>query len=375
MNRFCERCERITVDGNLWCQDPDCPAEEGYELLGYGDFLGDLKITKLVRVWRSAAVYEAERGKLQVLLKVAHPTDDCVERLKREAAALHSLSPAQSGPLAFVRSFLPSSRPAIPVILPPYPSKLKRPFGEITFRGEPRVYSVYQYARGKVLSDVLLENPQIWHSQAAWVITAVAEALRPLVAGNRCHLCLTPDIILVDTDRHGNLRPMLLDLGLILEAGSNGAAPDRSKLSEPAYTAPELLANSHDEIPTLAADVYSLGIIYFEMLAGRPGFESKLRRDDQLREDVTENRKPLSIDRPELDQSGVTAIVERALASTGRYNNVIELAAALTKIYSNPPAERRPVPRRLYFLLALVGTFLLIAAVFAAATLLQVIAR
>jgi hypothetical protein len=48
MERYCERCERVTVDGHLWCQDPECPAEEGYALLGYGDYLGDLKVTKLV---------------------------------------------------------------------------------------------------------------------------------------------------------------------------------------------------------------------------------------------------------------------------------------------------------------------------------------
>lgn len=375
MHRFCERCERVTVDGNLWCQDPDCPAEEGFELFGYGDFLGDLKVTKLVRVWRSAAVYEAERGKLPVLLKVAHPTDACAERLKREATALHSLTPGQSGPIAFARSFFPARRPTVPLILPPYPSKLKRPYGEITYRGEPRVYSVYQHARGKILSDVLLENPQIWHSQAAWVISAIAESLRPLVAANRCHLCLTPDIILIDTDRHGNLRPMLLDLGLVAEAGPDGAGQDGYRLTEPAYTAPELLADPHHPVPSLAADVYSLGMIYFEMLAGRPAFEGKLRRDDQLREDVTENRKPLSIDRPELDQSGVTAIVERAVSATARFNNVTELSAALTVIYSKPPPERRPIPRRMYVLLALVGTVLLVAAVFAGTTLLQIIAR
>ncbi len=88
MYRFCERCERETNDGNLWCQDPDCPAEKGYALLSYGEFLGDLKVTKLVRVWRTAAIYEAERGKQQVFLKVAHPGDDHAERLRREALAL-----------------------------------------------------------------------------------------------------------------------------------------------------------------------------------------------------------------------------------------------------------------------------------------------
>src|SRR6185436_16141304 len=90
MNRFCERCERTTHDGNLWCPEPDCPAEAGYALFGYGDFLGDLKITKLVRAWRTAALYEAARGETQVLVKVAHHSDETEERLRRDAHAFES---------------------------------------------------------------------------------------------------------------------------------------------------------------------------------------------------------------------------------------------------------------------------------------------
>ncbi len=57
--RYCERCKRLTMDGNLWCQDRDCPAEQGYPVFAYGDYLGDLKITKLVTVWRTGALYES----------------------------------------------------------------------------------------------------------------------------------------------------------------------------------------------------------------------------------------------------------------------------------------------------------------------------
>src|SRR4030065_1027979 len=114
MSRFCERCERVTRDGNLWCQDKDCPAEEGFPVLVYGEYLGDLKVTKLVRVWRTAALYEAQRGKNTVLLKVAHPSDDCAERLKREALVLEALSPRQTGAAGCVLSFLLPSPPVAP---------------------------------------------------------------------------------------------------------------------------------------------------------------------------------------------------------------------------------------------------------------------
>jgi serine/threonine protein kinase len=135
-----------------------------------------------------------------------------------------------------------------------------------------------------------------------------------------------------------------------------------------------MLVDSQNNAHTPAADVYSLGMIFYEMLAGRPGFENKLRRDSQLREDVLQIRKSLSVDRPELQQSGVTGILERAVALTSRYNDVTEFSNALTEIYSSPPTERSQIPRRLWVLIGIAAVFLLIAGAIAAITLLQVLA-
>ena len=154
LSRYCERCERITRDGHLWCQDKDCPAEHGYPLLDYGDLVGDLKVTKVVRVWRSAVLYEALRGNQPVLLKVAHAGPECEERLKREALLQQALND-RARP---ARSFLPAPRPLRLQLLPPYPTPSKRPYGEITVQGEPKIYCVYQHIAGRVLSDLLLES-------------------------------------------------------------------------------------------------------------------------------------------------------------------------------------------------------------------------
>jgi serine/threonine protein kinase len=367
MNRFCERCERITQDGNLWCPEKDCPAEEGYPVLVYGEHLGDLKVTKLVRVWRTAALYEAQRGEQSVLLKVAHSDDECEERLKREAVALQSLAPRKS----FLDAYRAAPRPILPVPAAPYPTPSKRPYGEISFRGETKVFSVFQHAKGKILSDLLLENPQVWHYQAAWVVITLADAIRPLAANNKSHLSLTPDVILVDTDPDGNLRPMLLDLGFLLEGNEIESMAEWPRLNEPVYTAPELLTPRPRAVnPT--ADVYSLGMIFYQMLAGQPGFEPKLYRDERVREAVMQNRKPLAVGRPELEQAGVVKIVERALAPSGRFNNVLEMAGALKAIYGAPPPEKRPAPSRLYWLIGILAVILLGVAGVAGYVLLQV---
>ncbi len=354
MDRFCERCERITLDGNLWCERTDCPAEQAYSIFTYGDHLGDLKITKLLRVWRTAALYEAVRGEETVLLKVAHRSDDCEERLKRETIVLESLADKPWFPMSVIKSFLPSVRPLLPVPLSPYPVSSKRPYGELTFQGETKFFSIFRHAQGKFLSDLLLENPQIWHYQTAWIIITLADALRPVASSNRCHLCLTPDMILVDTDKEGYWRPLLLDLGLIINGNEMESVYDWAKIWEPAYTAPELLLSPRTKTATPAADVYSLGTILYEMLAGKPAFESKIQRDDQIREVVTQHRSTRPLERPELEHAGIAKIVERAISPNpaSRFSNVLEFANALIAIYSKPPTEKRAVPGRLYFLIS-----------------------
>jgi serine/threonine protein kinase len=342
MNRFCERCERVTQDGNLWCERTDCPAEEGHPVLMYGDYLGDLKIQKLLRVWRTSALYEATRGELKVLLKVAHKGDDCEERLKREAVALASLAPRA---MPF-KSFMPVPRPILPIPLPPYPIASKRPYGEISFRGEIKFFAVYQFAQGKFLSDLMLENPQIWHYQAAWIAIAVAESLKPIAARQKSHLCLSPDMILVDTDKEGYLRPLLLDLGFMVGGNEIESVVDFGRLAEPGYTAPELIATRRPKAVAPSADAYSLGAIFYEMLAGKTAFDSKVVRDDLIRAAVTQHRGQLPVGRPELEHAGVVKVVEQSLAAQNRFGSVTDLGKALVNIYSRPPVEKRPLPTR-----------------------------
>jgi len=363
MNRFCERCERVTADGNLWCPERDCPAEEGFPVLGYGDYVGDLKVSRLLRVWRTAALYEAQRESETVLLKVAHSNDACEERLKRETNLLASLSRPALFPISFVQSFFPGRRPALPVVLPPYPVPSKRWYGEITVQGESKIYAVYRHAEGKFLSDLLLEQPQIWHYEAAWLIIALADALRPLVSRNQAHLNLQPDILLVDVDSDGHFRPLLLDLGFIVEGPELEKIGDFPRLCEPAYTAPELLSARGARAAGLTADVYSLGLLLYEVLAGKPVFDSKLLRDDQIREIAEHLRGVPPVDRPELESAGVIKILERAVAPTGRYKHALDFAQALAAVYGRAPAERRPAPSRLYVLVGVVATVLLVTVI------------
>lgn len=365
-NRFCERCQRSTQDGNLWCQDRECPAEGAQSIFRYGDYLGDLKIIRQISVWRSAAMYEAVRDNSPVWVKIAHADTECEERLKAEAAFLLQLSPYAANKKSKNSSFRPQPRPLLPQLMTPYPTPASRPFGELSVAGIPRVYSVFTPINGSLLSDILLQVPQIWHYEAAWVISSLVAAMHPLYSRNLMHLGLTPNIIILDKDAEGHYRPVLIDLGWLADANTSPARLSAIvNRSEPAYTAPEVAGARVASALTPAADAYSLGMIYYEMLSGKPGYEPVIRHDDDLRQTIIQNRAPLEMGRPELASAGVVQIVEKAISPRVRYGSVDNLKQALDGVYGKPLPEKRPVPLRFYALIGIISVILLLIIILA----------
>jgi serine/threonine protein kinase len=72
-----------------------------------------------------------------------------------------------------------------------------------------------------------------------------------------------------DPNRKGMWRAILMDFGLVLRA--NNTMTTGSAFGTPRYIAPEQALSSADANPR--SDIYSLGVMVYEMLAGRPPFE------------------------------------------------------------------------------------------------------
>jgi serine/threonine protein kinase len=326
MHYICPLCERSSEKGNLWCQEPNCPAEAIPQIMGYGDTLGDVRVVRMMYFLRTAAIYEAQRGDDRLLLKVAHPGAE--EQLKREAMLLARLAD--------------SPHPALPVLVAPnLQVDVKQvPYSKAMFRTQTKYYSVFEYATGIPLRDALLANPQPWFQHVGWLITSLADALAYLhVKGNVLHLNLSPDRILVRTDLDGIYRPLLLDLGTVWNANEvDRAWAERYLL--PAYSAPELFKS--DQAIGPSTDVYGLGLLMYEMLTGAPAYEYRLQRDNVVREAVIKASSP-TLKRGDLVPE-IGAIVNEALDKVPgrRQADIRSFAQQVRKLFGEVPAERKP---------------------------------
>jgi serine/threonine protein kinase len=347
VKKVCTTCERIWDETNLWCKTRTCTAGSLSVVFDYGEYLSDILIVRMIRVLRTATIYEAQRAGQRIMLKVAH--DGCQEQLKREATTLAKLAQEQQHPM-------------LPVLLPAYQFATgeQRPYGKTVYQNQTKYYMVFEFVEGEFLRDLLIKNPQPWYQHAAWMTISVADAIAFLhVKGGKLHLNINPESILIRTDKEGIPRPMLVDLGIVSEPQM--VSPSwANKYAHPAYLPPELLERGVQPGPQ--ADVYGLGVVLYEMLTGAPAYRFKMRSEDDVRRDVR-MQPPPPVNRSDLSED-VANIVSQAIDRNpaARPADVRTFAKGLRVKFGEVPPEkkRRLITRRRVGIVLLVVLFVVV---------------
>ncbi|MFP4321822.1 MAG: serine/threonine protein kinase [Anaerolineales bacterium] len=120
----------------------------------------------------------------------------------------------------------------------------------------------------------LLEKERFSPQDADRFVAHICGALTAGHAANIIHRDLKPENILVDTTTPGDYHYYLIDFGLAKRPGIDQTLTIAgASVGTPHYTAPESITRKDDQPPDFRADLYSLGVILYEMLLGELPFD------------------------------------------------------------------------------------------------------
>ena len=131
-----------------------------------------------------------------------------------------------------------------------------------------RPYLVMEYIEGETLREHLARRGRLPIAEAVALVDQLADAMGYAHRQGVTHRDLKPENVLVTADG----RPVVTDFGIALMSGARRLTWRwlTSQMGTPDYMAPEQVQGERGDART---DVYALGVILFELLAGRVPWE------------------------------------------------------------------------------------------------------
>ena len=207
------------------------------------------------------------------------------------------------------------------------------------------LFFVMEYIDGNSIAGYIEEKGQLTPEFALTVTEHLLEALHYVHSKNLIHRDLKPANVLVEGEGK-ELRAILMDFGLVKSFDSELTMTGKV-IGTPRYIAPEMLTTG---VVDNRSDIFQLGIVLYEMLAGGYAFKGSTR-PEVVRNCLTATPEPVSQINP-LCNVNIDNLIFNAIEKDPdcRYGSATEMLAALRACVSGQRIIRRkgqkPLPSK-----------------------------
>jgi len=196
-----------------------------------------------------------------------------------------------------------------------------------------------EYVSGEDLKSFIRRSRQLVVGTAIFIAKQVCEGLAEAHRLGVVHRDLKPGNIMID--KEGNAK--IMDFGIARSISVKGITGAGVMIGTPEYMSPEQVEGKEVD---QRSDIYSLGIILYEMLTGQVPFEgdTPFTIGVKQKSEIPRDPKELNAQIPQ----DLSRLILRCLEKDKdkRYQSAGELGADLEKIEKGIPTTERPIPKR-----------------------------
>jgi Tol biopolymer transport system component/serine/threonine protein kinase len=200
-------------------------------------------------------------------------------------------------------------------------------------------YITMEYVPGQDLRGLIRQSGRLTIETAISVVAQVCEGLAEAHKLGIIHRDLKPGNIMVDKD--GNVR--IMDFGIARTVESKGITGAGVMIGTPEYMSPEQVEGKDID---QRSDVYSLGIILYELITGQVPYEGDLPLNVAYKHkhETPQDPRKLNTQIPE----NLSSIVMRCLEKDKekRYQSPGEVRSELVNVEKGIPTTERVVPKK-----------------------------
>ncbi len=200
-------------------------------------------------------------------------------------------------------------------------------------------YITMEYVSGENLKSMIQMMGQLSVGKTIFIAKQVCEGLAEAHRLGVIHRDLKPSNIMIDREGHAHI----MDFGIARSIQAEDITRTEARIGTPKYMSPEQMAGKELD---RRSDIYSLGVILYEMVTGRVPYEGDTAAEIAVKQETESPTQPRKIN-PQIPQDLSSLILSCIQKDKDmRFKRAEDILDELSKIEQEIPTTDRIIPRR-----------------------------